>query len=102
MPGRKLGVAALFAATCAAVAIGAAPMAAADDECDPSVAVCDSTVNDSPGNVEINDSPPASAVDQYPSDDEWYFNPAGGGTALQSGGGSHSGGGGGGGGGGHR
>lgn len=101
MPFRKSGLAALFAATCAAVAIGAAPMAAADpNECDPSVAACDSTVSDSPGNVEINDSPPASAVDQYPSDDQWYFNPAGGGTALQPSGGSHSGGGGGG--GGHR
>jgi hypothetical protein len=96
MPVRKSGLAALFAAMCATLAIGAAPMAAADDECDPSVAVCDS-----PGNVEINDSPPASSVDQYPSDDEWYFNPAGGGTALQPSGGSHSGGGGGG-GGGHR
>jgi hypothetical protein len=94
MPAIRTGVAALFAATCAVVAIGTAPMAAAD-ECDPSVAVCDS-----PGNVEINDSPPASAVDQYPSDDEWYFNPSGGGTALQPSGGSHSGGGGGG--GGHR
>jgi hypothetical protein len=99
MPARKSGVAALFAATCAVVAIGAAPMAAADDNdpCDPTASVCDS-----PGNVEINDSPPASAVDQYPSDDEWYFNPAGGGTALQPSGGSHSDGGGGGGGGGHR
>jgi hypothetical protein len=97
MPFRKSGLAALFAATCAAVAIGAAPVAAADDECDPSVAACDSMVSDSPGNVEINDSPPASAVDQYPSDDSWYFNPAGGGTALQPSGGTHAGGGGGGG-----
>jgi hypothetical protein len=101
MPFRKSGLAALFAATCAAVAIGAAPMAVADDECDPSVAACDSTVSDSPGNVEINDSPPASSVDQYPSDDQWYFNPAGGGTALQPSGGTHSGGGAAG-GGGHR
>jgi hypothetical protein len=99
MPARKSGLAALFAAMCAVVAVGAAPMAVADDnDCDPTASVCDS-----PGNVEINDSPPASAVDQYPSDDEWYFNPAGGGTALQPSGGSHSGGGGGGGGGGgHR
>jgi hypothetical protein len=97
MPAMRTGVAALFAATCAVVAIGAAPMAAADDDCDATASVCDS-----PGNVEINDSPPASAVDQYPSDDEWYFNPSGGGTALQPSGGSHSGGGGGGGGGGHR
>ena len=97
MPAIRAGVAALFAATCAVVAIGVAPMAAADDDdCDATASVCDS-----PGNVEINDSPPASAVDQYPSDDEWYFNPAGGGTVLQPSGGSHSGGGGGG-GGGHR
>jgi hypothetical protein len=100
MPARKSGIAALFWATCAVVAIGAAPMAAADDNdpCDPTASVCES-----PGNVEINDSPPVSDVDQYPGDDEWYFNPAGGGTALQPSGGSHSGGGGGGGGGGgHR
>ena len=97
---RTTGVAGLFAAACAAASIGAAPLALAD-ECDPSVAVCDT-----PGNVEINDAPPPSDEASYPFDNEWYFNPAGGGTALQPNEGSHSGGGGasggGGGGGGHR
>ena len=99
---KKSGVAGLFAAGCAAAAIGAAPPALADESCDPSVVVCDT-----PGNVQINDAPPASDDEQYPFDNEWYFNPAGGGTVLQPNGASHSGGGGttgggGGGGGGHR
>jgi hypothetical protein len=98
MPLRTSGVAGLFAAACALAALGTAPAALADS-CDPAVAVCDSPGGaDSPGNVQINDSPPASD-EQYPFDSEWYFNPAGGGTALQP---SHPSGGGGGGGGGHR
>jgi hypothetical protein len=96
-------VALLFAAmAAAALAFAAAPVAAADPPCDPAVVACDTPGNvDSPGNVEINDSPPAVSPDeQYPFDNDWYFNPAGGGTALQP---NHpSGGGGGGGGGGHR
>ncbi len=94
----KSGVAALIAVTGAAMAIAAAPVALAGDSCDPSVTICDT-----PGNVQINDSPPpVSSEAQYPFDDEWYFNPSGGGTSLQpnhpSGGGGTSGGGGGGGG----
>jgi hypothetical protein len=102
MPVSNSGVALLFAAIAAALAIAAAPVAAADPPCDPAVVACDTPGNvDSPGNVEINDSPPAvSAPDeQYPFDNDWYFNPAGGGTALQP---NHPSGGGGGGGGGHR
>jgi hypothetical protein len=99
-------VAGLFAATCAAAAIGAAPAALADESCDPAVVNCDAPGNvDSPGNVEINDAPPPSDNESYPFDNDWYFNPAGGGTALQPNDASHSGGGGGasgGGGGGHR
>jgi hypothetical protein len=90
MPLRKSGVAVLFVATGAAMTIAAAPVALADS-CDPAVVVCDT-----PGNVQINDAPPPVATtdvnQQYPFDDEWYFNPAGGGTALQPnhvGGGHH-------------
>ena len=86
----------LFAATCTAVAIGAAPAALADESCDPAVVDCDAPGNvDSPGNVEINDAPPPSDDASYPFDNDWYFNPAGGGTALQPNDASHSGGGGG-------
>jgi hypothetical protein len=103
MPVSTSGVALLFAAMAAALAIAAAPVAGADPPCDPAVVACDTPGNvDSPGNVEINDSPPpvSAADEQYPFDNDWYFNPAGGGTALQP---NHpSGGGGGGGGGGHR
>jgi len=98
-------VAGLFVAACAAAAIGAAPAALADESCDPAVVDCDAPGNvDSPGNVQINDSPPPSDDASYPFDNDWYFNPAGGATALQPNDASHSGGGGGasGGGGGHR
>jgi hypothetical protein len=103
MPLRTSGVAALFAATCTVAALGAAPPAFADS-CDPAVVVCDApgdVQSDSPGNVQINDSPPVSD-EQYPFDNEWYFNPAGGGTVLQPNHPSGGGGGGGAGGGGHR
>jgi hypothetical protein len=79
---RKSGVAALFAATGVAAGIMAAPIAVADT-CDPTATVCQGS------DVQTNDSPPAAAPqisatdDQYPYDNEWYFNPAGGGTELQ-------------------
>ena len=95
---RKSGMAALFAATGVAAGIISAPIAIADT-CDPTATVCQG------GDVQTN-SPPAAAPsvpatdDQYPYDNEWYFNPAGGGTQLQpehpsTGGGGSSGGGGG-------
>jgi hypothetical protein len=102
MPVIHSGVAMLVAASAAAFALAAAPVASADPPCDPAVVSCGGSGNvDSPGDVEINDSPPAVAApdEQYPFDNEWYFNPAGGGTALQP---NHPSGGGGGGGGGHR
>jgi hypothetical protein len=97
MPVKKFGVATLVAATSAAMAIAAAPVAVADT-CDPTATVCQG------GDVQTDNSPPVSAPsvsatdDQYPNDSDWYFNPAGGGTALQpsTGGGGSSGGGGGG------
>jgi len=92
---RNRGMVALFATACLAAGVIAAPIAAADDNCDPTASICES-----PGNVQINDAPPVSATDdQYPFDGEWYFNPGGGGTELQpehpSGGGGSAGGGGG-------
>lgn len=99
-------VAGIFAATCAAAAIAAAPTALADESCDPAVVNCDTSGTvDSPGNVQIDDAPAPSDDTAYPFDNDWYFNPAGGGTELQPNDASHSGGGGGGGatgGGGHR
>jgi uncharacterized membrane protein YgcG len=98
---RKSGVAALFAATGVAAGIMAAPIAVADT-CDPTATVCQG------GDVQTDTSspdfaPPASATDdQYPYDNEWYFNPAGGDNNQNNGGSSHSGGGSSGGGGGHR
>jgi hypothetical protein len=100
MPVKKFGVGAIVATSCAAAAIVAAPVAVADD-CDPTATVCENVQ----GNTGINASPPASATDeQYPYDNEWYFNPSGGGTPLQNNPPPASGGGGaaGGGGGGHR
>ena len=49
----------LLAAGAAAVAIAAAPTAAAEESC--SGAVCQS-----PGNVQINDAPPVQYAPQYP------------------------------------
>jgi len=97
---KKSGAAALFAATGVAAGIMAAPIAVADT-CDPAVAVCQGG-DIQPNNSSPDYSPPVSAADeQYPYDNEWYFNPAGGGTELQP---EHPTGGGGsiGGGGGHR
>ena len=37
---KQFGLAALFAVTSAAVAIGAAPIAVAQDECDPTASIC--------------------------------------------------------------
>ena len=88
-------VVAVFAATGVAVALAGAPTAIADT-CDPTATICQ-------GDVQSDTSPPVAAPsvsagdDQYPFDEDWYFNPGGGGTALQpehhSGGGSAGGGG---------
>lgn len=90
-------VAALLAA-CGVVTVIGAPVAGADS-CDPAVTICQgSDVQSGSGSSDF--SPSVSAADeQYPFDNEWYFNPAGGNTALQP---DHGSGGGGGGGGGHR
>ena len=86
--------AAVFAAVGVAVALAGAPSALADT-CDPTATVCQ-------GDVDADTSPPAASPsvlageDQYPFDEDWYFDPAGGGTALQPnhpGGGSAGGGG---------
>lgn len=98
----KLAVAALFAASGIAGGLAIAPTAIADPTCDPAATICQGDVSSDTSSPVA--SPSVMADDQYPFDDEWYFNPAGGGTVLQpehpSGGGM--GGGGGGGGGGHR
>lgn len=97
MPMRNSGVLMLLAGAGVVMATAAAPLAAADT-CDPSVTICQG--DDVQSGPTASDSPamPTSA-DQYPFDDDWYFNPAGGGTNLQP---NHpSGGEGGGGGGGH-
>jgi hypothetical protein len=93
MRGMKLAAVTLFAAMAAALAV--APIALAD-ECDPTATICQGDVSTAPPAA----APSVSASDdQYPLDEDWYFNPAGGGTALQpqhpSGGGGSAGGGGG-------
>jgi hypothetical protein len=79
MPGKNLAMAGLFAAS-AALLLGGAPSALAQD-CDPQASICQGvSENTAPPSA----SPPVTASeDQYPFDDEWYFNPAGGGTELQ-------------------
>jgi hypothetical protein len=101
MQGMKLAAAAFFAALGMAAGLAVAPIALADD-CDPTATICEGDVNTAPPAA----APTVSASDeQYPLDEDWYFNPAGGGTELQpqhpSGGGA-SGGGAAAGGGGHR
>jgi hypothetical protein len=88
---KSILVAAFFATAGVAVGLGAAPAALADT-CDPTATVCQ-------GDVDTNPAPPSAAPsvtadDQYPFDEDWYFNPAGGGTVLQpnhpsGGGGGH-------------
>jgi hypothetical protein len=96
----KSRVAALCAAASVTVAIAAAPLAVADT-CDPAVTICQG------GGVQTGSSstdyaPQVSADDdQYPTDGDWYFNPAGGSTPLQQDHGPASSGGGGSTGGGH-
>jgi hypothetical protein len=96
MRGMKLAAVTLFAAMGVAAGLAVAPIAVADDSCDPTATVCQGDVNTAPPAA----APSVSASDdQYPLDEDWYFNPAGGGTELQpehpSGGGGSAGGGGG-------
>jgi hypothetical protein len=86
---------ALLAAAAGAAAIASAPIALAQ-ECDPTATVCEgSDVNAGPPEAAL--APVSAGDEQYPTDEDWYFNPSGGGTALQpnhpSGGGSAGGGG---------
>jgi hypothetical protein len=81
--------AALIAASGVAVALLAAPLALAQ-ECDPTATVCEGDVNTAPPVA----AAPSVPDEQYPMDEDWYFNPAGGGTELQpnhpsGGGGGH-------------
>jgi hypothetical protein len=87
----KLAVAAVFAVAGVTVGLTLTPIAQAQ-QCDPSATVCE-------GNDQ-SDGPPEAAApvtapdEDYPLDDDWYFNPSGGGTALQpahpsGGGGGH-------------
>jgi hypothetical protein len=103
MRGKNFGVAALVAAGGIVTGIMAAPLALADT-CDPAVTVCQGgDIQPAPDSSSPDYAPPVVASeDQYPFDDDWYFDPAGGGTNLQpvhpagGGGGAPSGGGGGG------
>jgi hypothetical protein len=70
----------LFVASSLGWGVAMAPVAFADT-CDPAATVCQ-------GDVQQNISSPVAspsvmADDQYPFDEDWYFNPAGGGTVLQ-------------------
>jgi hypothetical protein len=98
MRGLKPAMGSLLAATGVAVALVVAPAALADPSCDPTATVCQGEVQVGTGSPSVAPSPMVSD-DQYPYDDDWYFNPAGGGTEMQP---EHPSGGGAPGGGGHR
>jgi hypothetical protein len=89
-------IAPLLAAGSAAIAITAAPIAAAASA--PPQGACDAAVSGSicqtPGNVEINDAPPAVNYDPY-GDDGFLLGYGGGFHGGFGGGGFHGGGGGG-------
>lgn len=91
---RRLITSAVLCAAATAVTLAVPPMAAADS-CDPAIAACPNygaqpTTND----PSLSFSPTTIADDQqYPFDDDWYFNNG------DTGGHPHGGGGGGGGGG---
>jgi hypothetical protein len=68
---KQFGSAALFAVATVAAAIGAAPIAAAD-ECDPTATVCQGP-NIQPGNPSMAFAP-TYYPDEYPYDSEWYYN----------------------------
>ena len=82
MRTRKFDVAVLLAAAAFTAGLMFAPIALADT-CDPTASVCQG------GDVQSDNSSPdytpssSAADDQYPYDNDWYFNPAGGGTVLQ-------------------
>jgi hypothetical protein len=80
MRGMKVAAVGLFAALGMAGGLSVAPIALADD-CDPTATICQGG--------DVNTAPAATGPavvapeDQYPLDEDWYFNPAGGGTELQ-------------------
>jgi hypothetical protein len=88
----------LLGAVAAAAAIGAAPIANASTSIIPNQESCAGAVCESPGNVQINDAPPAASF--YPYGGDAFL--LGGGGFVGGGGGFHGGGGGFHGGGGHR
>jgi hypothetical protein len=93
-------IAPLLAAGAAAVAIGAAPIAAADPAPGPAIAQsCSGTSSgtecQSPGNVQIDDSPPPVSYDPYGGEGFLLGGYGYGGFHGGGGGGFHGGGGGG-------
>jgi hypothetical protein len=82
----------LLGAVAAAAAIGAAPIANATTTIAPNPESCAGAVCESPGNVQINDAPPAASF--YPYGGEAFL--LGGGGGFAGGGGFHGHGGGGG------
>ena len=87
---KSILIAALFATAGVAAGLGAAPAALADT-CDPTATICQGSDLDT--NPAPAAAPQVAPEDQYPFDEDWYFNPSGGGTILQpnhpSGGGGH-------------
>lgn len=67
---RATRLAALLAVAGAAVAIGAAPIAIAD-ECDPTATVCQGPEVSAGGGSAVASAP--AATDQFPYDNDWYY-----------------------------
>lgn len=84
----KSVLAACIAAAGVAAGLATAPLGVAQ-ECDPTAGVCEGDIGGGGGNM----AAPSMPDENYPNDEDWYFNPSGGGTALQpnhpSGGGGH-------------
>lgn len=74
----KKSALAMVGAAAVAAALASAPVALAQ-ECDPTATVCEGDVNTAPPVA----AAPMAPEEQYPMDEDWYFNPSGGGTALQ-------------------
>jgi hypothetical protein len=80
MSRMKSAVAVFIATAGVSAGFASAPIALAQEaSCDPAAGVCEGDVQ--PGTPQA--AAPTVSDDQYPTDEDWYFNPAGGGTALQ-------------------